>query len=729
MISIYDSKETDFTNNGLVILSDCKSFFTTEKLNDQYEIKLEYPMDSRGKWQYITEGNILKNNDGQLFRIYRKVKTLSGIKANARHIFYDLLDNFIENLTLTNVSGSFALSSILANTQYTHSFLNMSDITTTGNLTILKTNPVNVILGKDGIIDNCGGELFRDNFTIKLLLARGLDRGVLVSYGKNIIGIEETIDFDSLVTRLYPTGKDELILPEKYVDSQYIDNYPNPKVKEVQFSDIETESDLRLAAQNYFISNKCDIPLANYQVDFLELSKTEEYKNYAVLERVYLGDTVTVRHSKLNIDLKCKVISIKKNDLTGRIEKVELGNFKPNLATSLNKSIQGIKNEIVQVTSDYQKAIDNATKLITGSVGGNVVIRQDDSGKPYEILIMDTTDVMTAENVWRWSIGGFGHSSTGVEGPFDTAITQDGSIIGSFITALVINGQQIIAGIIESKTGKWKFNLDSETITLGDKLTFDGTDLVLGSGVTLSWGQVTGTEQVPLRADLTWGNLLEKPTNLLTQDQLSTELSVYVTTGDMSDALLNTLNTSNFNTIITNEYIASLNLIVGNEILMGENASISWTTQITNKPTIPTTASQVGAVANTQNAVFNTLTNNGALPGLFMSNGQLYMNASYIDAGVINASLITTGTLNAERIGGTVINFDNGCSLDSTDGKARLRRDQYNYVSVEDNSIGFYFIDTNTYPYTSRKYCEATASGFKVNGVLVGGTATTAKFA
>lgn len=52
----------------------------------------------------------------------------------------------------------------------------------------------------------------------------------------------------------------------------------------------------------------------------------------------------------------------------------------------------------------------------------------------------------------------------------------------------------------------------------------------------------------------------------------------------------------------------------------------------------------------TQTEVFNLLTNNGALQGLYMSGGQLYMNATYIKTGALNADLITTGSLNANLI-------------------------------------------------------------------------------
>jgi len=195
--------------------------------------------------------------------------------------------------------------------------------------------------------------------------------------------------------------------------------------------------------------NKIDIPQFNYKIDLLELSKTEEYKNYAVLERVFEGDTVTIKHSKLNINLKAKVIKITKNILTKRIEKIELGSFKDNIATSINNSIQEIKKEIVVVKSEYQKAIENATDLITGSSGGNLVIQRDANGKPYELDIMDTDDIMTAMEIWRFNEGGLAHSSNGFNGPFTVGLTKDGHIVGDLITGLKIVGEQIVGGLIK----------------------------------------------------------------------------------------------------------------------------------------------------------------------------------------------------------------------------------------------------------------------------------------
>ena len=477
MITVYDKNETVFTHNGLCVLTDCITATITEELNGVYEVEVEYPLDSYGKYLNLIEDNIIKADD-QLFRIYYKKRTLAGINVKARHIFYDSLDNFIETLTLTGVSGAAALSAVYGNTQYAHIFTSTSDVATPGNFVFDKVNPVTAIMGTGGIIEQIGGELERDNFTVNLHQARGADRGVLVSYGKNIQGIEETLDTSGIVTRMMPIGKNGLMLSQKYVDSPYVYNFPHPKIVPVDFADIDNLVDLLAASATYLTDNKLDIPQYNYKIDFVELTKTVEYQNYAILETVYMADTVTVKHTKLNINLKAKVIKITKNLITGRIEKIELGSFKPNMA-SLSKTIQAVKNDLAQTKSDLELAISNATSLITGAMGGNVVIRQDGNGKPIEILIMDTADVATAQKVWRWNLGGLGYSSTGINGPYGLAITQDGAIVADFITAGTMDASLIKAGILESfDTTTW-INMLNGTFSLADKLTFDGTTFTI----------------------------------------------------------------------------------------------------------------------------------------------------------------------------------------------------------------------------------------------------------
>lgn len=484
MIIVYDKNETSFTHNGLAVLNDCKSCLITEELNGQYELEIEYPLTS--KCQYLTEENIIKA-DGQLFRIYHRVKTLNSVKVNVRHIFYDLIDNFLENVKVTNMSGFGALDYVLSNTEYPHNFICMGDVSGSNTVSFIRKNPIEAILGTDGIIAVWGGELVRDNFTVKLLNSRGQDRSVLISYGKNIIGIEETLDIDGVCTRLMPVGKDGLLLSEKYIDSPYINSFSHPKIKEQEFYDCETETELRASAEKFMQDNKIDIPMFNYKIDFLELSKTEEYKNYAVLETVYMGDTVTIKHNKLNISLKAKVIKMIKNAITNRIEQVELGGFKANFALGINNSIQNVKTEIVDTKNFLQTSIDNATAQITSALGGYVVKRNG------ELLIMDTEDVNTATKVWRWNQNGLGYSGTGYNGEFRTAITADGHIVADFMDTGKLSANIIQAGILKSLNGKVQFNLDGGTLRIGNDdtdyyLYFDGDtlDIRMSDGASLS---------------------------------------------------------------------------------------------------------------------------------------------------------------------------------------------------------------------------------------------------
>lgn len=156
IISIYDSKCTDFNNNGLVVLNDCITCNIDEKLNEIYELTITYPIIKDGKWKYLLEGNIVKA-DGQLFRCYYKSKILSTITINCRHIFYDLLYNFLEDVRPTNKTGLQALQYILDNTQAPNSFTCNGDVAGTNTIYFVKTNPVDAIMGTNSLLSNYQG--------------------------------------------------------------------------------------------------------------------------------------------------------------------------------------------------------------------------------------------------------------------------------------------------------------------------------------------------------------------------------------------------------------------------------------------------------------------------------------------------------------------------------------------------------------------------------------------
>ena len=327
MITVYHSKETNFNHNGLSKLHECISCFIKEELNGMYEVELEYPSNSK-KAVHLKKWNIIKV-EGQLFRIYNREIKDDGkqiLKVWARHISYDLAFFFLEE-TILPVGST--VQQVLNVLKQGTPFSMSTDITYNFEFPVV-FREIDHLAGLFQMIQFYGGELKRDNFTISLNYQIGEDNGVLIKHGKNLQGITETVNMDSVITRLYPAGADEIRLPEKYIDSPYINHSeypPYPIIKKVSF-DVYDEWTLRAVAQDYI--TKVDKPKLTYEVDFVELEKSREYKNYAHLEKLKLGDLVIVRHERLKLDVKLKVLSYEKDVLRGVQSKITLGCPKDN---------------------------------------------------------------------------------------------------------------------------------------------------------------------------------------------------------------------------------------------------------------------------------------------------------------------------------------------------------------------------------------------------------------
>ena len=472
-MNIYLNIETDFIHNGLGFLTDVLNASVTDNLNGDYSLYFEYKIDGQLS-EYLKNENIVKCkvSDGskQLFIIKNVIKTFDSIQVSCKHIFYLLLDNFVEDTAPTNLSCQPFLSWVLDKTNFSTKFQVFSDITTTKSARYVRKNPVEIILGDEtnSIVNLFGGELRRDNFNIYINKQIGTNNGVKLIVGKNITGINITIDTSTVYTRIMPQGFDGLFLPEKYIDSPLINNYVNPKIYKVEFSDIkydpedesayhnidEAYSALRTATNELFESG-IDKPIINVKVDWIELSKTNEYKNYSNLEKVMLGDTITI--DLLGLTYQTKVIKTIYNPLTDRIESFEIGTLKANIVTSTN-SIQK-QVESINPNSILESAKDNATQLITKAMGGYVYKTQN------ELFIMDTDNPNTAVKVWRWNMNGLGYSNNGIDGLYETAITADGQIVADFITVGKIN-TNVIGGYDELV-----INVESQSKNLNNDYT------------------------------------------------------------------------------------------------------------------------------------------------------------------------------------------------------------------------------------------------------------------
>lgn len=495
MICVYPANCTDFSNNGLGILSP-QSCTVTETLNGEWELTLVHDIDERGKWTRLSEGCILRapvpaamtpsvdlvtqqyqtstydvqiykittksgplhlrsgtgtnyrilgkykkgrevivlnkttsswyevtapdgkhgymasqyltfqrtetqtvqTNVGfhnqviearqlrdQPFRIYRVVPELDKVTVYARHIFYDLLDNMIQSLKPSpSAVGASVVQSLSGACLSSHDFSFYSDLTSTAeDVEWENINPVEAMLGENGLVSKYGAELARDWYDVFLVKRVGNDTDVSIREKKNLTGISYDVDETDVVTRIMPTGEDAdgnvLYLPELYVDSPNIGAYTHPKwihlpvseAKEVTDGDepkskAQCYAEMRKAAQGEYAKG-CDLPTITLKVDFVNCSDAEEYKQYAALTDIFLGDSVRVIARRIGVEVSMRMTQYTYDCMTKKYTSVTLGTVSDALEGSMisarqlaSGSITGAKLALNSVGSG---------QLQSGSVG------------------------------------------------------------------------------------------------------------------------------------------------------------------------------------------------------------------------------------------------------------------------------------------------------------------------------------------------------------------------
>ncbi len=458
---LYEENTRAFNHNGIGRLTDAISCVVTEERNGSFELQMKYPQTgdfyrelkiSRIIWAIPADG---KSEQG--FRIYKITKPLNGIiTVYAEHISYQL--SSIPCARFSANSAAAALSGLKNHAAANCPFTFWTDVTTSGTFTVEAPAGIRSKLGgsKGSILDVYGGEWEWDNYDVKLRAKRGHDNGVVLRYGKNITDLNQEENITNTITGIYPywqSWEDEggyVELSQKVVLADNASNFPYPRIAVVdctdEFEEAPSQNELLNWAQNYIRKSGIGIPTVSISVSFVALWQTEEYKNIAPLERVGLCDTITVEYPELGVSAKAKVIKTVYNVLLERYDSIEIGDAKSSLVGTLMAQQQELGEK--PSSGFMQAAIENATKWITGANGGYVVMHKNGNNQPYEILIMDTDNVNTAKKVWRWNQGGLGYSSSGYDGPYATAITQDGKIVADFITAGKMLANMIQGGIL-----------------------------------------------------------------------------------------------------------------------------------------------------------------------------------------------------------------------------------------------------------------------------------------
>lgn len=421
MIKIFNPTDTVFTSNGNIVLKPIKAKVKKED-NDAYYLDLEAGIEYA---EHLVEGNIIVANTPQgeqAFRVSNPSKTRTKVKVKAYHVFYDSKNYLIEDSYVVDKNCNDALDHLNSATEPQSPFTTISDIATVNSFRCVRNSLYEAI---STVLERWGGHLVRDNFTIGIKSTIGKDNGVTIQYKKNLKEINCEENWDNVVTKLLPVGKDGLLLPEKYVTSET--QYAIPYTKTVSFNqDLSKEDytsdedynkalilDLRQQAQKYVDTN-C-VPQVNYTLK-------------ANIEKITdVGDTIHVIDSRLGLNLLTNIISFEYDCIQRKYTQIEFGNFKQTLTGFASNIADTTKKVVGEQTASVQATLNDniqtETNKIWSVLGDSYVIYEGD-----KILVVDKLPKETATNVIMINNGGISFSQTGINGTFNSAWTIDGTL-------------------------------------------------------------------------------------------------------------------------------------------------------------------------------------------------------------------------------------------------------------------------------------------------------------
>ena len=488
---LYHADETAFDTNGIGILSDTRDCTVTEILNSSFELELKYPVIGL-HFSEIQQRTIITAKpdpvtDPQPFRVYRITKPMNGVVTiYARHIVYDLMGITVTPFGVPD--AIMALDALKEQAVTECPFTFTTDIVDSTEMTVDKPQQIWTLMGSDQncILDLYGGEYQFDRYNVRLHSLRGENRGVSIRYGKNLTSLEQDENCAGCYTAVHPywsNNDGKLVqLTERIVQAPGNHGYTKvmPLDLSQQLETAPTEDQLREATEKYIEENGIGIPTVSWKVQFVQLEQTEEYRGTALLERVLLGDTVTVHYAELGVSATARAVEVRYKPILDRYDSVTLGEVKSNLADTIISQNKQISRKPSQ--SQMQSAIKLLTSAIIGARGGAVRMLDTDGDEvPDTLYIADDPDPEKAVKVWRFNYEGWAGSKTGYNGPFLIGVSFESGIVGDSVTAGTINASvfdvininasnintgslnadRIKAGVLTSKNGKAYFDLNN----------------------------------------------------------------------------------------------------------------------------------------------------------------------------------------------------------------------------------------------------------------------------
>ena len=486
---LYDQTEKQFSSGGLGFLADCTSCKVSQERNGIFECEFIYPITGP-LYEKIQERTIIfathdDSGEPQPFDIYARSAPIDGLVTfYAHHISYRLSNSVVMPFTATGIAD--AMDKIQANivTDRDDDFTFWTDKTTTGDYAKTVPSIVRTTLGGEegSLLDVYGrGDYEFDKFAVRLYQNKGRDTDVEIRYGKNLTSITHKVDNGESYNAIVPYWLNEetgalVTLPEGYLSyddgTAYIVAIPFSMNE--YFETAPTVAAMRLKAQQLLDSSEAWVPSEGFEVNFVQLWQTEEYKDYASLQRVNLCDTVRVYYPELGVNaVRERVVKTVYNTLLDRYDEITLNEL-PTTLTGLTQQQINDSMSNSTTTEGVTAQINLATQLLRGDLGGNIATPADSNGLPQLIYIMDAPRKTDAVNVIRLDQNGIAISRNGIGGSW-TQIYNMASNTWT-LSHLTISGDLVVTGGL-TVTGS--ASVGGLTVTgsasVGGDLTVNGT--------------------------------------------------------------------------------------------------------------------------------------------------------------------------------------------------------------------------------------------------------------
>lgn len=433
MIKLFKSTDLTFETNGDKIINATKAIVHKEDNGDFYldfECDLSYIND-------IVENNILVANTpqgDQAFRIGNVSKTKYKIATKAKHVFYDSQNYLIADSYVVDKDCAGAMYHLNSATEPTSPFATFSDITAVGSFRCIRKSLYEAL---KTVQERWGGHFIRDNFSIGLRSEIGVDSDVVVRYRKNIQDITCEENWDDVVTKLLPVGKDGILLnkldPNRSIYLTSTQQYDVPLTKTVSFSqdNINEEEftdeegvldevayytalieDLERQGEEYLLENS--VPKISYTLK-------------ANLDTITdIGDKIKVIHEPLNLSLTASVIAYDYNCILKKYTELSFGNFGKTLTGLLSDITDATNEAITEQTNYLQTAFSDELDASVGEIwdllDGSYVVYQGE-----KILVVDSLPKEDATNVLKIDRNGVSLSNNGIHGNFHNIWNIDGT--------------------------------------------------------------------------------------------------------------------------------------------------------------------------------------------------------------------------------------------------------------------------------------------------------------